>query len=202
VVDVDKQLHALKAAGDHHLAEPSSDGPRLEEDGGDQHGGCPVVDLGHQTLADRRRGVGRHLDHLEAFLGQPVELTPDRVELPVGRDHARSLAERQGGEKAEDELVRVLGQGDPLGLVAQQAREAEPHAVGLGERPVPFFVRQLRRIQPGLLLPLEAAVGPCLVRVARETETFGDAEPAVAGRQRVRRPAELLRAPDRESFVA
>ena len=60
-------------------------------------------------------------------LGKPIDLAADRVELAVGRDDTRALQERQGGEPARDELVRVLAERDVLRLVAEQSGEAGLH---------------------------------------------------------------------------
>jgi hypothetical protein len=123
------------------------------------------------------------------------------VELSVRRDHARSLAERQRGKEAEDELVGVLGKGDAIRLIAQEAGVPRADPIGLRERPIPLLVRQLRRMQPGLLLSFEPTVRPRLMRVAGEQEAFGDAEARVLRGQGVRGAEELLRSVDHESFA-
>jgi hypothetical protein len=44
------------------------------------------IDGDRDALGQRRQGIAGHLDHLDAFLGQAVQMAPNRVKLRVGRD--------------------------------------------------------------------------------------------------------------------
>ena len=95
---------------------------------------------------DRRLG---HPDDLEPFLRQPIELPADGVELAIGGDEPRPRPERQGREKAHDQLVGVRPQRDTAARIAQQAGEARAHPLGLGEGPIPLVVHVPRGVEPG-----------------------------------------------------
>jgi hypothetical protein len=92
----------------------------------------------------------RHLHHLDPFLRKPVKLTADGVEFTVGRHEARPGFEREGGEKADEELVRVGAEGDLRGGLAEEARETGFHRACLLERLPPLVVHQLRGVPPRL----------------------------------------------------
>ena len=75
--------------------------------------------------------------------------------------------------------MRVFREGNALGRIVEQARESAPHIVRLLEREIPHVVDVLGRIEPRLLLCLERNVGPCLVRVTREENAFGNTKARV-----------------------
>ncbi len=185
VVDVDQQLRADSPARLHQGVQPGDDARVAEEDGGDEDGGGAVVGRPREPFGDVVRGVGGDLHHLDPLLGEPVELAADGVELAVGRDQPRPLAERERGEEADEELVGVRGEGDGAGVVAEEAGVAAADALGLLERARPLLVDELRGVEPGPHLPLEAAVRPGLVGVAGQEQPLGHAEARVVRREGV-----------------
>ena len=109
----------------------------------------------------------------------------EAVEFAVGRDEAATLPERQPGQPACHEFVRVLAQRDVGAGIAQQPGEPVAHLGRARFGALPLVVHQLRRIEPGLLLRLERHVGPGLVGMAGQQQAFGHAEARVVPRERV-----------------
>jgi hypothetical protein len=72
--------------------------------------------------------------------------------------------------------VRVLSECDVARAVADQPREARADCGSLDSRPFPFLVDERRGIEPRALLRFEAGIGPRLMRVAGQQQTFGDAK--------------------------
>ena len=134
-----------------------------------------LAESGGQRL---ERGLGDP-DDGEALLLEAVELPADAVELAVGGHQAGPGPERQRGEEADDQLVRVRPEGDAASRVSQEPGESLADPFGLGERVVPFVVHEAGRVLPGRLLAVEAAVGPRLVRVAGEQEALRHGEPGI-----------------------
>src|SRR5690606_12907989 len=87
------------------------------------------------------------------------------------------------------------------GVAVQEPGVAEADAVGLLEGALPLVVDVLGGVEPRLLLPLEAAVRPRLVRVAGQEEPVRDVEAAVVRRQGVPARVELFRSDHRASLV-
>ena len=93
------------------------------------------------------------------------------------------VEERQRGQPARDELVRVLAERDVLWPVAEEPREAGAHGCGLDRRSLPFVVDELCGIEPGALLRVEADVRPRLVRVAGQQQPLADSKSRVVPRE-------------------
>ena len=144
------------------------------------------VDSRGQALGERVHRPRRDARHVESFLGQSIDLPPDRVELAVRRHDPRTIQEWQRRQPAGDELVRVLSECDVVGMIAEQPRKRGLHLRCLLARPRPLVVHELRRIEPRALLRLEADVGPRLVRVARQQQALRDAEAGIVCGERVR----------------
>ena len=105
------------------------------------------------------------------------------MELAVGCDDARTGGERECGQPARDELVRVLAERDVLCAVADESSEARAHRCGLDGRSLPFVVDELSGIEPGALLRVEPDVRPRLVRVACEQQPLTDSKSRVVPRE-------------------
>ena len=71
-------------------------------------------------------------------------------------------------------------------LVADEPGESGTHGRGLDRRSLPFVVDELGSVEPGALLRFEADIGPRLVRVAGEQQTFTDPESRVVLRKSIR----------------
>ncbi len=192
MVDVDEELGAGSGACVRELAEPRHDAGGLEEDRGDEDGARSLVDLGRHPLGQGLGRRGGQANDLEPRLAQSRELPAERVELAVGGDESRPPAQVERREEADDELVRVLREGDLCVVLAEEQPEAVPDRVGLREGAVPLLVDAERRVLERLQLALARHVGPGLVRVAGEEQPVGDAEGGVVGRQRVRRPPQVV----------
>ena len=138
------------------------------------------------ALRQRVDRSSRHLDDVDAFFGETIELPAERVELAVGGDDARTVAQRECREPSRDELVRVLAERD-VRLRCRRASRAKPArtSCGLDGRALPLVVDELRGVEPGALLRLEADVRPRLVRVAGEQQPLADAEARVVLRERI-----------------
>ncbi|HEU4692859.1 MAG TPA: hypothetical protein VFS23_31070 [Vicinamibacterales bacterium] len=72
--------------------------------------------------------------------------------------------------------MSVVTEGDVARAVADQPGEPSADRGRLKCSAVPFLVDELRGVEPRTLLRLEADVGPRLVRVAGQQQTFGDAK--------------------------
>jgi YVTN family beta-propeller protein len=94
-------------------------------------------------------------------------------------------AERERGQPARDELVRVLAERDVLCAVADESSEARAHRCGLDGRSLPLVVDELCGIEPGALLRIEPDVRPRLVRVACEQQPLTDSKSRVVPREGV-----------------
>ena len=144
--------------------------PLSKNTSGDQGRRGAVVHRRRQPLGDALERRLRYPHHLEALLGEPIELAADRVELAVGGDQPRPRAERERGEQAHHQLVGVRRQRDAAARVAEQPGEPLPDRLGPGEGALPLLVHQLGGVEPRLGLGLEADVGPGLVRMAGEEQ--------------------------------
>jgi len=91
--------------------------------------------------------------------------------------------ERERGQPARDELVRVLAECDVLCAVADESSEASAHRCGLDRRSLPLVVDELCGIEPGALLRVEPDVRPRLVRVACEQKPLTDSKSRVMPRE-------------------
>ena len=91
--------------------------------------------------------------------------------------------ERECGQPARDELVRVLAERDVLCAVADESSEARAHRCGLDGRSLPLIVHELCGIEPGALLRVEPDVRPRLVRVACEQKPLTDSKSRVVPRE-------------------
>ena len=91
--------------------------------------------------------------------------------------------ERERGQPARDELVRVLAERDVLCAVADESSEARAHRCGLDRRSLPLIVDELCGIEPGALLRVEPDVRPRLVRVACEQQPLTDSKSRVVPRE-------------------
>jgi hypothetical protein len=105
------------------------------------------------------------------------------VELAIRCDDARMGGERERGQPARDELVRVLAECDVLCAVADESSEASAHRCGLDRRSLPLVVDELCGIEPGALLRVEPDVRPRLVRVACEQKPLTDSKSRVVPRE-------------------
>src|SRR2546425_5781151 len=114
--------------------------------------------------------MGPDPDDLDACFSQAIQLAPDGVELTVRRYETGPLAQSEGGEEANDELMSVGSEGDALRRVLHQPREAAAHCLRLGEGALPLVVEELGGVKPGAGLRIEPAVGPGLVGVAGEQQ--------------------------------
>jgi hypothetical protein len=70
----------------------------------------------------------------------------------------------------------VLSEREVGGVVANEPGEAGADCGSLDRCAFPFLVDELGGIEPRALLRLEADIGPRLVRVAGQQQTFGDAK--------------------------
>jgi hypothetical protein len=73
-----------------------------------------------------------------------------------------------------------------VGIIEQMCKSA-PNPLGFGKGALPFVIQMFGGIVPGLLLPVQTAIRPCLVRVTGEQKPFTHAEFAVMSGQRVGR---------------
>ena len=112
VVGVDDELRARTRARARESLEASDDVPGLEEHRGDEHGARALVDRAGQALGQRVRRLRRQADDLEPGFVEPRQLAAQRVELAVGGDEPRALAQVQRREQADDELVGVDAERD------------------------------------------------------------------------------------------
>ena len=91
--------------------------------------------------------------------------------------------QRERGQPARDELVRVLAERDVVCAVADESSEARAHRCGLDGRSLPLVVDELCGIEPGALLRVEPDVRPRLVRVACEQQPLTDSKSRVVPRE-------------------
>ena len=193
VVDVEQQMCAMPPAPCCHLAQAPRDAPRIEEHRGNQHERGPIIDGAREARRERVERTLRHAYDLEPFFCEPIELTPDGVELAVGGNEPRPPLERQRGEQTHDQLVRIRRQRHASAGAPQQPCEAVAHELRLRERMLPFVVDVPCGVEPGILVRLERLVGPGLMRVAGQQQAFRNAEPRVERRERVRGGVERRR---------
>ena len=139
-----------------------------------------------QAIRPRVRRRRRHVDGLEASFLQTINLTAEAVELGIGGDETRPLAQRERRKPPCHEFVGVLAKRNVLGPVAQQPGIPGPYARGLDLSLRPFPVDVFGRIEPGVLLRLESDVRPGLVGVAGQQQPFANAEARVVTGERVR----------------
>ncbi len=183
VVRVNEQGGTAQAARARHDVEAGHDLGCLEQHRRHKDTRRAIVDRRCQAFGERVGRPRRNFYDLETFLGKTIELPPDGVELAVGGHELRASSERQRGQQARDELVRVLPERDVAVGAVQQPPKPRLHARRLLGRTFPLRIYELRRIQPRLLLGLEPDIGPRLMRVAGEQEALGDAEATVMLRQ-------------------
>ena len=183
----------MSPAARRHLPEPASDSAGVEEHGRDEHERGPVVHRVGQPLGDRLHRLLGDPDHLQALLGEPVELAANGVELAIGRDQPGPGAQGERRQQPHDQLVSIGRERDPVARIAEQPGESLAHPLGALEGMVPLVVDVAGSVEPRLGLGLEAAVGPGLVRVPGEQQPLGDAEAGVVGRERVGRAMQRRR---------
>src|SRR6478672_9156100 len=120
------------------IGEARRDATAVEKHRGDQQRSCPVIYRPAQSLYQPLERSLRHPDQLDAFLGQTIELTADRVKFAVGGYQARALAEGQRGQEADHQLGRIGSQRDVAITVIQQPTETKADSFGSGEGMLPF----------------------------------------------------------------
>ena len=202
VIRVHEQRHVVMPARGGDAVDAVDDLGRLEQHRRHEHGARRVVDRLHEPLCQRVGGAHGHACHDHAFFRQPIELTPNRVELTVGGDERcrRAAADPNIGTIADsqphDQIVRVRPQRDVAVVIVQQPAKSAAHVVGDGLRFLPLGIDQLRRIEPRLLLRLEGDIRPRLMRMAGEEQTLADLESRVVNREiRGRDPLRTQKAP-------
>ena len=196
MVRVHQQLGPDPRTRPRHLAQPVHD-PRVpEEHRRHQHRGRPVVHRPNNPLGDRVARVrqplrsrdsafrptvptSRHLHDLDPLGLEPVQLPPNRMELPVRGDEPRPLAQRQRRQEPDKQLVSILPQRDVAVRVVQQQPEPGPYVVGDLESPPPLVVHMFGGVEPGLLLGGKCHVRPRLVGVPGEQYPFRDPEAGI-----------------------
>jgi len=136
--------------------------------------------------------MGGNAHDLDPFFAEAIELATQGVELAAGRHDARTVAQRQRGKQAHEEVVRRGTKRVVTAAVVQQARIARAHAIGHLLGAIPLLVHELRRVLPGALLPRERHVGPGLVRVPGQEQPVGDVEPRVVSGERIGTREEIL----------
>ena len=94
--------------------------------------------------------------------------------------------------EADDKIERVLIKSDVGVQIVQQATIAVSNLLGFREDKRPFAVHELGRVEPGLLMRGEAAIGPGLMRMPREKQPIRDTKPRVSARQRVGAGVEVV----------
>ena len=197
VIGVHEEVAPHLLAAFRNAAQPADDAGVTVEDGRDEHARRRVVRRETEPLGERVDRVHGHANDGQPLLLQAVELAPDGVELPRRRHDPGPRAQVEGGEKAHHEFVRVGAQRDVPFVRAPRASEefgvpgADP--VPAGERLLPLPVHQAGGVFPGPELSREAAVGPRLVRMAREKQPLRDPEAGVVRGERVRLPVQILR---------
>src|SRR6185295_13405686 len=108
-------------------------------------------------------------------------------------DDAGTGSQWQRGKKPDYQLVGAAAQGIVAGGIVQQPGKALTNAVGLGKGAFPLVIDQLGGVEPGLLLSLETAIRPRLVRMPGEQDARTHFEPGIVGRQGIRSSIELRR---------
>ncbi len=79
------------------IGKTGRDATAVEEHRGDEHRGGPVIHRQAQSLHQSFERSLRDPDQLDAFLGQAIELTADRVKFAVGGYQARALTQGKRG---------------------------------------------------------------------------------------------------------
>ena len=70
------------------------------------------VHAGGDPFGQGVHGCGGHLDDLERFFGETIELAPQAVEFAGRRHESRPNTERQRREPSRDQFVRILPERD------------------------------------------------------------------------------------------
>src|SRR2546421_4251312 len=73
----------------------------------------------------------------------------------------------------------VRRQRNAIRRIVEQPRKSTSHVVCFLECLVPHIIHQLGGVEPCLLLRLERDIGPCLVRVSGEKDSFSNAKASV-----------------------
>ena len=120
-------------------------------------------------------GLAGTCDDLEAFFRQAIDLPAEAVELGVGRDQARAVAQRERRQPSCHELVGVLAERNVLGAVAEQPRKPGTHARRPRPAPSPISRRRIRRHRA------RRAAGP---RIRRPATPDASGRSAAAARRR------------------
>ena len=205
MIGVHQEVAPHLVAAFRHAVEPADDPGVAVEDGGDEYARRLVVRREAEPLGERVDRVHGHADDGQPLLLEPVELAPDGVELPRGRHESRPRPQRQGGEKADHEFVRVRAQRAVPVVRALRASEefgvpgADP--IPAGKRLLPLPVHEPGGVLPGPELSREAAVGPRLVRMSGEEQPLRDPEAGIVRSERVGLPVQILRREARHRSV-
>jgi hypothetical protein len=167
MVSIDQQRSAMGATRRSDQLEAGHDFRGFIEHGRHHHTRRSIIDSGHQALRQSVARPRRHANDVEESLfGQPIDLSPETVELAIGGDQPRALPQRQAGEPARDQFVRILAEGDVGAGIAEQPSEAGADVGRAHFDAFPLVVNELRGVEPCLLLRVERHVRPRLVRVA------------------------------------
>ncbi len=175
MVGVDEELGARVRARRGQRRQLGHDARVFEQNSRDEHG-ARARSLGREPPRERLHRPGGDQDDRERLLGQPAELASQGVELAVGRDELRPLAQRQRRQEPEHELVRVRRERNRRGRVGEQPPYSLAHPLRLRERALPLEVGVLGRVLPRLQLSLAGHIRPRLVRMPRQEQPLGDAK--------------------------
>ena len=93
MIGVDDQLGARALTGCEHRAEVRDDVRVSVQHRRHEHRGSAFIDGARKPFGQRGRRLRGHFHHFDPFFGEAVELAADRMELPVGRDQSRPLAQ-------------------------------------------------------------------------------------------------------------
>ncbi len=192
VVGVDQQLRTVTSRHRRQRLQAGHDARVPEQHARDRHQARAVVDAVGEPAGQRVERVGRHLHQLDPLFSQPVELAAQRVELTVGGDDAGPGAQVERGQQPHDKLVSVGPENEVAVAVAQQAPPTLPDALGAGEGALPLPVHQFGGVVPSCPLARFRAVGPRLMGVAGEQQSFSHPEAGVVASERVRRAGKRL----------